>query len=269
MKYLRLALSLSLFMVALAPLWAVAPLKLTDGRVFENWTIIGETAGYVTIKYDQGADKVSKTLLPEPLRGYYPLDPVAVAAEEAESVKLRALFNEQIAATDAKRAHENAEFQYQVEKAVAVNEAARKQALVQAVAESKAPTPAVATEVTRSDTHVNTPRSVTSEVSTITIPPEDRRKVYVVEYEVVGRCPSVDVRFGQNGQHDEIRQVSPYFGWSRKVQAKTGDRLYLWAESGGAGGEEFRVRIKADGQVVREATGRGVHVAAEVSYDLP
>lgn len=265
MRYLRFALSFSLFMAALAPLWAVAPLKLTDGRVLENWTIVGETAGYVTIKYDQGAVKVSKTLLPEPLRRYYPLDPVAVAAEEAESVKLRALFNEQIATTDAKRALENAALQYEVDKAVAVNEAARRQALVQAAADSKVPPPAVSTEVTRSDTHINTPRSVASEVSTTTIPPENMRKVYVVEYEVVGRCPSVDVRFGQNGQHDEIKQVSPYYGWSRRVEAKTGDRLYLWAESGGTGGEEFRVRIKADGQIVREAIGRGENVAAEVS----
>jgi len=269
MKSLRPALAFLLFMAVLVPLGAVTPLKLTDGRVLENWSIIGQTAGTVTIKYDQGAVKVSKTLLPEPLQKQYPLDPVAVAAEEAESVKLRALFNEQIADTDAKRARENASFQYQVDNAVAVNVAAQKQALVQAVAESIAPTPAVASEVTRSDTHIDTPRSISTEVVTKTIPPENLRKTYVVDYEVVGHCSNVDVRFGQNGQHDEIKQVSPYFGWNRRVEAKTGDRLYLWAESGGAGGEEFRVRIKVDGQVVREATGQGVHVAAEASYDLP
>ncbi len=49
------------------------PLRLTNGRIFENWTVLGQTNSQITIKYDGGAAKVDKKLLPPALLAKYPV----------------------------------------------------------------------------------------------------------------------------------------------------------------------------------------------------
>lgn len=62
---------------------APSVLKLTDGRTFTDWRITDESPEYVTIRHKGGAAKVSKKVLPEPIRSEYPIDKEAAAAQRA------------------------------------------------------------------------------------------------------------------------------------------------------------------------------------------
>jgi hypothetical protein len=102
-----------------------APLKLTDGRVFEEWRITGESGAFVTVKFKGGLAQVSKKLLPEPQRSEYPIDPDQVKAEQAASAESRRaaamraaelrrerkIREEQTAITPAQQAQKQAEVQ--------------------------------------------------------------------------------------------------------------------------------------------------------------
>ena len=121
----------------------------------------------------------------------------------------------------------------------------------------------------RTETRFNTPRSIVSETVTVDLPPASKRGTYTVDYEIVGGALALEVRSGEGAQHHQVNNVNATADWSRRVLSKTGERLYLSAQSGGAGGDEFRVRIRVDGTVVREAAASGTNVQAEVSYALP
>lgn len=53
----------------------IAPriLKLTDGRTFENWSVIAETDFTVTIRHAKGGTKVMKNLLPPEVLSLHPI----------------------------------------------------------------------------------------------------------------------------------------------------------------------------------------------------
>lgn len=60
------------------------PLELSDGRIFEDWSVIRQTDDTITIRYAKGAAKIAKELLPPELLARYPIvtpePPVAAAA---------------------------------------------------------------------------------------------------------------------------------------------------------------------------------------------
>lgn len=66
-----------------APAEAPEVLKLTDGRVLVGWRIVDESPEYVTVRHKAGISKVSKKILPEPVRSAYPIDKEAAAAQRA------------------------------------------------------------------------------------------------------------------------------------------------------------------------------------------
>jgi hypothetical protein len=65
------------------------PLKLRDGRSFEDWKIASSSALAVVIKYKGGLAQVPKALLPDPLRAEYPVDEALVAAERRDALESR------------------------------------------------------------------------------------------------------------------------------------------------------------------------------------
>jgi hypothetical protein len=67
----------------------VAPLKLSDGRVFENWKVTGSSAQSVVIRYKGGLAQIPKSLLPEPLASQYPINAAQVMADEAAAAESR------------------------------------------------------------------------------------------------------------------------------------------------------------------------------------
>jgi hypothetical protein len=62
------------------------PLKLTNGKTYEQWVIMSETASSVFIKFKGGAAKIAKDLLPPELLALHPIDPEGVKLEAAASV---------------------------------------------------------------------------------------------------------------------------------------------------------------------------------------
>jgi hypothetical protein len=224
-------------------------LTLVDGRVFPKWVVLGETPSSVTIGYPGGMIKVDKKLLPESLREIYKVDPAAIAAEAKADAERKAI--------------ERQKDKDRWDAAIASNQ---KEADRIAAANAAA---AQGTTVTRGETHVDSSRTVASEASDVAIPAEAKRQSYVVEYEILSNATALDLRYGQNGANSDIKAASVGHGWTQQVSAKTGDRLYFSAQSNRSGGEEFTVRIKVDGRIVKEAIGRGTDSLAEVTYTIP
>jgi len=56
---------------------------LSDGRELLGWRIVDESPEYVTVRHKAGISKVSKKILPEPVRSAYPIDKEAAAAQRA------------------------------------------------------------------------------------------------------------------------------------------------------------------------------------------
>ncbi len=255
-----------LLFIAITSIAVAADLKLTDGRTFRDYRISGETPTTVMIRHAGGAVKVDKSKLPAEVLAQHPIDTAAAAAEAEETAKGKAVYEAQARAVAEKKARDHEEFLAEVARkreADAARQAASPQSRpAKSAAEKK-------TVVTRSETRMNTPGSYASETVSLTLPPEAKRQVYVVEYEVEGGALALDLRVGENSQHSQLSNVSSKERWLRRVDAKTGDRLYLWAKAGASGGEEFRVRIKVDNRIVKEAVAKGSHVAAEISYTLP
>lgn len=50
-----------------------APLELSDGRVFDSWSVLRQSDDSLTIKYSKGAAKISKALLPPDVLAKYPI----------------------------------------------------------------------------------------------------------------------------------------------------------------------------------------------------
>ena len=211
--------------------------------------ILGETASTVTIGYPGGMIKVPKKKLPESLREIYNIDPLAVAAEAKAEADKKAIEVQKIKdCLDAAIAADQKE---------ADRIAAAKTAADQG------------STVTRTETHVDSPRTVASETSDVAIPVEAKRQSFQVEYEVVSTAAALDLRYGQNGANSEVKAASVDYGWKQKATAKTGDRLYFSAEANRSGGEKFILRLWVDGHVVKEAVGEGTDSLAEVSYTIP
>jgi hypothetical protein len=222
------------------------PLRLLDGRVFYDWQVLSETATTVTIKHKGGGLKFEKRFLPEALLKVYPIDKEAVAKAAAakEAIEKEAL-----------------------EKAQAKEDQDRAAVAQSAQAPTKSdPQPA---SVTRSETRQNTPRTMSTEVSTVLLPADANRAVHFVEYRLSGEALGLEVRTGENEQHNQTHDVNAMTGWSRSCQARTGDRLYFWAKEGSTGGETFRIQIYVDTLLVKEANARGINTEAELSYTLP
>lgn len=66
-----------------------ADLTLADGRVLKNWRVMSVSPGYLTIRYDGGAVKIQKELLPPEVRARYPVDEAAAAEERRENEEAR------------------------------------------------------------------------------------------------------------------------------------------------------------------------------------
>ncbi|MEO6993142.1 MAG: hypothetical protein ABI273_05915, partial [Lacunisphaera sp.] len=49
------------------------PLELSDGRVFDSWSVLRQSDDSLTIKYSRGAVKISKALLPPDVLAKYPI----------------------------------------------------------------------------------------------------------------------------------------------------------------------------------------------------
>ena len=61
----------SLSVLAAGP--SQVPLELSDGRVFESWSVIRQTDDSLTIKHAKGAAKIMKELLPQDVLVQYPI----------------------------------------------------------------------------------------------------------------------------------------------------------------------------------------------------
>lgn len=103
-------------------------LKLTDGRTFNDWRIVDESPEYVTIRHKGGASKVSKKLLPEPVRSAYPIDKEAAAAQRAADETARKERETKIASErrleEMARAEHRAHAAEGISQGIAVNPAA-------------------------------------------------------------------------------------------------------------------------------------------------
>jgi len=59
--------------VAFAAAPSEEPLELSDGRVFEGWSVIRQTNDTLTIRHAKGAAKIAKELLPPEVLAKYPI----------------------------------------------------------------------------------------------------------------------------------------------------------------------------------------------------
>src|SRR5512135_226081 len=73
MNSLRICIFI-LFVVASSALNAAdqRALRLTDGRMLDDWQIVGQADDSVTIRYRDGITKVNRALLPPEIRAQYP-----------------------------------------------------------------------------------------------------------------------------------------------------------------------------------------------------
>jgi len=83
---MRLRIFFFLLALVAAPVLA-NDLTLNDGRVLKNWRVMSVSPGFITLRYDGGAMRVQKEMLPPELLAKYPIDPVAVAAEKAQTIE--------------------------------------------------------------------------------------------------------------------------------------------------------------------------------------
>jgi hypothetical protein len=93
--------------VAIAVAALGADLKLTDGRVFEDYRITTQTPTTVTVRHAGGMARIEKKLLPPEVLEAYPVDEAAAPAEAAEIAKGRAVWEAQRRAPSEKPAEDN------------------------------------------------------------------------------------------------------------------------------------------------------------------
>lgn len=74
---------LSIFLALAVCTFAAEPLQLSDGRSFQDWSVIGQTGDTVTIKHSKGGTKVKKALLPTSVLARYPITEVPVETPPA------------------------------------------------------------------------------------------------------------------------------------------------------------------------------------------
>lgn len=210
-----LASLLGLVLLAL-PLFAAAekahPLKLADGRVFTEWTITGETASAVFVKYKGGGAKIAKKLLPPDVLAKYPIDDDAIKAEQAALAKAERAGNERKAMVEAARARD--------EEQRKATRATREQAVAAAVEAKR--------------TEIAIARSVAAETPARALGDDPERLYALVRarakryYEAERRNGSgATLLFGINYEFDEPRPVP---GWTERFEI-TGVAHYQFYDS--------------------------------------
>ena len=99
---------------------SAADLTLRDGRTLRDYRILSQSPGTVTVRHSAGLAKVDKAQLPPELAAQYPVDSVAVAAEQAANERARAEHAAQVAAArEAQRVQYEAEQQARAERRAA------------------------------------------------------------------------------------------------------------------------------------------------------
>lgn len=82
-------------------------LKLTDGRVFNDWKILSETPSSVVLKHQSGMTKIGKQLLPPDVLAAHPIDAEGAKKEAANLAASGRAGQELHAALEAKNARLN------------------------------------------------------------------------------------------------------------------------------------------------------------------
>ena len=86
---MKTALRILAILIGLVQTILAADMTLADGRVLKNWRVMSVSPGTITLRYDGGALKVQKNLLPPEILARYPIDEAAAAEEKRAAEEIR------------------------------------------------------------------------------------------------------------------------------------------------------------------------------------